>query len=598
MPHLSENSRKLKCIRHVKYSLNALENVKTDDPEVYLLRLPPNHWFVDSRQSRSAYRRIADFCARLNGQSTACILASPADAAQLLPYLESSLRFQMWIAIKTKISESQAAEGQLKSRHIALLVLTRYKKALQHTKTRIKYSYCPACGKTTKDYGGKKHVYHEYGTLISDVWRDIEIDPDRDINVVEERLSDLFGIEIYKSLEVFDLRKCPDLVHPSKREVREQRSGLQQVLFSDIASVKHTECKLMNADCIDALKALPSNSVDFCFADPPYNLEKKYEGYNDSIESKDYFVWCDQWLAELARVLKTGRTCAVLNIPLWAVRHFQFLSSILEFQGWIAWDAMGFPVRLIMPSHYAILCFSKGKPRPLPGLNAHPKSALESECLMPLAEFFCNRSACIASRNQTRITDRGQLTDLWYDIHRLKHNSRRVDHPCQLPPLLMRRLIALFTRPDEVVLDCFNGVGTTTLSAQQLGRKYIGIELSPKYHAIAVQRHNDLDVGKDPFAKKAAVPSAKNSPVPRLLKQVYKVSKKTLQMDVKRIAQQIGRIPNREEVNALSRFPIEYFDNYFISWGEVCAAARTTGMSELPPEKRDHMFELPFPTKT
>ena len=42
----------------------------------------------------------------------------------------------------------------------------------------------------------------------------------------------------------------------------------------------------------------------------------------------------------------------------------------------------------------------------------------------------------------------------------------------------MRRLIALFTEPDEVVLDCFNGSGTTTLAAAQLGRRYLGIEAS------------------------------------------------------------------------------------------------------------------------
>jgi site-specific DNA-methyltransferase (adenine-specific) len=42
------------------------------------------------------------------------------------------------------------------------------------------------------------------------------------------------------------------------------------------------------------------------------------------------------------------------------------------------------------------------------------------------------------------------------------------------------------------------------------------------------------------------------------------------------------RLPTREEVKTASKYPIEYFDRYFISWGEVCAAARTTGMSELP----------------
>ena len=56
---------------------------------------------------------------------------------------------------------------------------------------------------------------------------------------------------------------------------------------------------------------------------------------------------------------------------------------------------------------------------------------------------------------------------------------------------------------------------------------------------------------------------------------------KTLQMEVKQISLQLGRLPTRDDVQRFSQFPIEYFDNYFISWAEVCAAARTTGMSEM-----------------
>ncbi|MFN4032549.1 MAG: hypothetical protein ACK4ME_02835, partial [Fimbriimonadales bacterium] len=50
--------------------------------------------------------------------------------------------------------------------------------------------------------------------------------------------------------------------------------------------------------------------------------------------------------------------------------------------------------------------------------------------------------------------------------------------------------------------------------------------------------------------------------------------------------QVLGRIPTRQEVMQLGKYPIELYDQYFISWGEACAAARTTGMSELPLEAR------------
>ena len=184
------------------------------------------------------------------------------------------------------------------------------------------------------------------------------------------------------------------------------------------------------------------------------------------------------------------------------------------------------------------------------------------------------------SRKAAREADRKPITDLWWDIHRLKHNSRRVDHPCQLPPALMYRLIALFTYPGEVILDPFNGAGTTSLCAETMGRRYVGIELSEKYHELALSRHQLLKNGVDPFAKVSSVPKAKNSRVKRIGGIRYEVSKKTLQLDVKRIAAELQRMPTRDDLVKLSVYPIRMFDEYFISWGEVCAAARTTGMTE------------------
>ncbi len=371
---------------------------------------------------------------------------------------------------------------------------------------------------------------------------------------------------------------------PAVPLVREPRLPLAEF---DAAPLPRAE--LINGDCITALHDIPTSSIDFCFADPPYNVKKQYDHWNDAMEMQEYFAWCDAWLSELMRVLKPGRTLAVLNIPLWAVRHYQHLAALAQFQSWIAWEALSFPVRLIMPAHYAIVCFSKGEPRPLPGLTAQLLPNAEERDLTPLVENLCIRGACVSSRKRNPDLQQGQISDLWHDIHRLKHNSRRVDHPCQLPPALMRRLYALFTRPQETILDCFNGAGTSTLVAHQMGRGYVGMELSAEYHRITAERHAQIERGEDPFGKQDAMPKAKNSPVARLPKQQYAVSKKVLQLDVRRIAQELGRLPTREEVAVLSPYPITHYEEYFFSWGEVCAAARTTGMSELPSDQKDNI---------
>jgi site-specific DNA-methyltransferase (adenine-specific) len=62
------------------------------------------------------------------------------------------------------------------------------------------------------------------------------------------------------------------------------------------------------------------------------------------------------------------------------------------------------------------------------------------------------------------------------------------DHPTQKPVALMEKLVRLFTDPGDLILDPFAGSGTTGVAAIRLGRRFIGFEKDPKYHAIAVKR--------------------------------------------------------------------------------------------------------------
>jgi site-specific DNA-methyltransferase (adenine-specific) len=61
-------------------------------------------------------------------------------------------------------------------------------------------------------------------------------------------------------------------------------------------------------------------------------------------------------------------------------------------------------------------------------------------------------------------------------------------HPTQKPLSVLFPLIEGFSRPGNLVLDPFAGSGSTLLAAHMLGRRYLGIELDPGYHANACQR--------------------------------------------------------------------------------------------------------------
>jgi len=65
---------------------------------------------------------------------------------------------------------------------------------------------------------------------------------------------------------------------------------------------------------------------------------------------------------------------------------------------------------------------------------------------------------------------------------------KKYNHPAMFPEELVARLLKLFSYQGDVVLDPFNGVGTTTLVAYKLGRRYIGIDISPQYCETAKAR--------------------------------------------------------------------------------------------------------------
>ncbi|MFH1196420.1 MAG: site-specific DNA-methyltransferase [bacterium] len=573
MSHLSEDSKKLSYDFHNINSLSKLKNITITKSSVSLFILSDRSTTTGNVIFSTLIEVINKKISAIKESELYCFLADEVTISDIYIKLHSQLKYQLFISIK--LVKPIERNGFLPGEHVSLLILSAYQSTLKHTKTRIGYTYCPVCEKTTKDYGGKKHLYHEYGTIISDVWRDISYDPNEIPNNIIDRLCDLFGLEAYTKLDVYDLNK----IKSSVLFVNEsQISFLPKYIESD--PMIQTESILINDDCINALNKLPDSSVDFCFADPPYNLSKKYDLWEDDLELEEYFSWCNKWINALMRVLKPGKFLALLNIPLWTMRYYSILKEYYQFVDWIVWESLSMPVRMIMPSHYSILVFSKGSPIVYPAFIRTEHSTFEAESLHSLKENFCLRSNCINYRNRNNIIDKVPITNLWWDIHRLKHNTRRVDHPTQLPPKLMFRLISLLSNENDLVLDPFNGSGTTTLSSEILNRKFIGIEKSQNYFNLSLKRHAELRSGIDPFGKRNGTPLSKNTYVPRQKKQKYIVSKKILQLEVKTISQILGHIPTKEEVEKYSKYPMKYFDDYFINWAEVCAAARTTGMVE------------------
>ena len=238
--------------------------------------------------------------------------------------------------------------------------------------------------------------------------------------------------------------------------------------------------KIIQGDCLEQFKNIPDNSVDMTFADPPFNLKKKYTSYKDNLEFQEYLNWCEKWIGEMVRVTKPTGSIFLHNIPKWLTFYASYLNKFAHFKHWISWDAPTAPMgKSLQPAHYGILFYTK-----------EPKGAKINELRYPHKR---DRKQGFLLKDYGGKKDLlhkfGPLvSDVWTDIHRIKHNRKRDPHPCQLPIHLLDRLILLTTDENDIVLDPFSGTGTTAISAKRLGRQYIGFELDEKYAKISKEK--------------------------------------------------------------------------------------------------------------
>ncbi len=238
--------------------------------------------------------------------------------------------------------------------------------------------------------------------------------------------------------------------------------------------------KIIIGDCVDVLSQLADDSVDICFADPPFNLNKRYKGYGDKKSVEEYLEWCRKWLAEVVRVTKPTGSIFIHNIPKWLTYYAGILNEIAYFRHWIAWDAMSTPLgKTLLPAHYGVLMYTK-QPTGFKFYEIRAPHKTCRVCGSYLKDY--------GGKKDQMHPFGGLLSDVWTDIHRIRHASRRDEHPCQLPLHLLERIVLMSTDVGDVVLDPFSGTGTTAIAAKTMQRQYVGIELDEFYANISNEK--------------------------------------------------------------------------------------------------------------
>lgn len=229
--------------------------------------------------------------------------------------------------------------------------------------------------------------------------------------------------------------------------------------------------QLFQGDCLKVLRTIDAESVDLAFADPPFNLGKKYSSnIDDGRATHDYLDWCREWLDEMTRVLKPGGSLFLWNLPKWNLPLGAHLNDKLTFRHWISVDIKySLPIqKRLYPSHYALLYFVKGSKPAI----FHP-DRLPVPCCR-----HCGGELRDYGGYKDKMNPRGvSLSDVWTDIPPVRHAKYKKRDANALALKLMDRIVAMASDPGSVVLDPFGGSGTTYVAAELTGRRWIGAEL-------------------------------------------------------------------------------------------------------------------------
>ena len=201
---------------------------------------------------------------------------------------------------------------------------------------------------------------------------------------------------------------------------------------------------IIHGDCVEVMRGMESQSIDFILTDPPYIAHYKSRD-GRTVANDDNSRWLRPAFSQMYRLLKSGSFC-------------------VSFYGWSkadlfisAWRAAGFRIvgHIVFRKRYASsVCF----------LRYHHEQA-----------YLLAKGAVTPPRFPV-----SDIIDFTYTGNRL--------HPTEKPTDALRPLVSAFSKPGDMVLDPFCGSGSALVAARELDRNFFGIELDSSHYATVCRR--------------------------------------------------------------------------------------------------------------
>lgn len=220
---------------------------------------------------------------------------------------------------------------------------------------------------------------------------------------------------------------------------------------------------LINDDCFSVLKNIPDHSVDLILTDPPYNIAKYSTGNikfdwrsdinNDLAEWDLLELHPASLLDEFKRILSPkGNIFIFCSYNIIGEYHKVFDPEFDTFQ-FMVWH----------------------KTNPVPNFR---KSSFLNSCELIISCW--NKGHTWNFSNQKDMHNFIE-SGICMGSERVKGSDGKSLHPTQKPIAVLEKIIKIASNENDLVLDCFNGVGSTGEASMRLNRRYIGIEIDKNY---------------------------------------------------------------------------------------------------------------------
>jgi len=262
--------------------------------------------------------------------------------------------------------------------------------------------------------------------------------------------------------------------------------------------------KIINGDCTEVMKTLPESSIDLICTSPPYGVNINYDVHNDDMTIEEYLEFSEKWLTEAYRVMKDDGRIA-LNIPYEINRQekggriffvsevYQVMKKIgFKFFGivdleedsphrskttaWGSWMSPSSPY-IYNPKECVILAYKKQHIKKVKGEPQWKGEVMDVE----------QEDGTTKKKTVYQEQDKKEFMDLVFGQWKYLNDSRpltKATFSMDIPT----KAIKILSYKNDIVLDPFAGSATTCVAAEILDRRWIGIELSPNYAQIAIDR--------------------------------------------------------------------------------------------------------------